>query len=206
MKNTRTRILETALQLFNEQGLSQVTLRTIAQALGMSQGNLNYHFKKREEIIEALYLELVAKMDANMQRTQSELNHLKIVYEGTLTMMRCFYEYRFFMLDFVQIMREETNIRAHYIQLRELRKMQFEGLFQVLIQAGLMREKELEDEYENLYIRMAIMGDFWISSAITTQDLSPDLIGVYGRVLLQEFYPYLTEKGKREFLVLNFEF
>lgn len=202
MKNTKTRILETALDLFNEQGLSQVTLRTIAQEMGISQGNLNYHFKKREEIIEALYQELVAKMDENMTRARTGEINLKDFAQGSITMMRCFYEYRFFMLDFVQIMREQVNIRAHYIQLQEIRKMQFLGLFQLLIQAGLMREKEFESEYENLYMRMVILGDFWLSSAMTTQDLSPSLIDKYAPILFEAIYPYLTAKGKG-FLVDN---
>ena len=55
MKDTKEIIINTALKLFNTEGLSKVTLRTIANKMGISQGNLNYHFKKRDDIIEALY-------------------------------------------------------------------------------------------------------------------------------------------------------
>ncbi len=59
--------------------------------------------------------------------------------------------------------------------------------------------EEIEDEYLHLYSRMNIMGDFWLSSAITTQVLSPTLINKYSLIIFQEFYPYLTSKGKEQF-------
>ena len=66
MKNTKGTILNTALKLFNSQGLSKVKLRTIANNMGISQGNLNYHFKKREDVIETLYFRLVENINQNM--------------------------------------------------------------------------------------------------------------------------------------------
>ena len=53
MKNTRKNILNASKVLFNELGYSQVTIRMIALQLNMSSGNLNYHFKKRENIVKS---------------------------------------------------------------------------------------------------------------------------------------------------------
>ena len=76
MKNTKDRILDTSLELFNSLGLSKVTLRTIANKMGISQGNLNYHFKKREEIIETLYFQLVQNIDNSMLDIEKSKNML----------------------------------------------------------------------------------------------------------------------------------
>jgi AcrR family transcriptional regulator len=53
----RKQILQTGKALFNEHGSNAVSTRDIAQAPGISKGNLSYHFKKKEETMEAILLE-----------------------------------------------------------------------------------------------------------------------------------------------------
>ena len=48
--NKRQRILTTALMLFNHQGSHQVSTNHIAKAMGISPGNLYYHFRNKGEI------------------------------------------------------------------------------------------------------------------------------------------------------------
>ena len=203
MKKTKERILATALHLFNERGIASVTLRTIAQEMGISQGNLNYHFKKRDDILEALYLQLVAKMDANVANFQVTAINLQFFFDLSKMMMLQFYEYRFFMLDFVQIMRNNQVINQHYTQLTQLREMQFLGLFQLWIEAGFMRPEAFENEYKNLYVRMNILGDFWLSTAFIQQDLSEASIDKYAAIIFENIYPYLTLTGQDAFQNLS---
>ena len=74
-------ILEAARTLFNERGYSQVTIRMIAVKLNMSSGNLNYHYKKREDIFEALYFEMVSEFDERIKYLPNIL--MKINYPSS---------------------------------------------------------------------------------------------------------------------------
>ena len=49
--STKTRILETALDLFNAEGVAALSAVDIASALGISPGHLYYHFKGKPEIL-----------------------------------------------------------------------------------------------------------------------------------------------------------
>ena len=52
---TRDRILECALQLFNRQGEPNVSTLEIANELGISPGNLYYHFHGKEPLVIGLF-------------------------------------------------------------------------------------------------------------------------------------------------------
>jgi len=55
---TRERILEVALELFNEQGYEKTSLREIADRLGVTKAALYYHFQRKEDILLELHLRL----------------------------------------------------------------------------------------------------------------------------------------------------
>ncbi len=57
MTPTKQRIVASAIRLFNEQGVAEVRLQQIADAAGMSTGNLAYHFSNKEAILEAAILQ-----------------------------------------------------------------------------------------------------------------------------------------------------
>jgi len=201
MKKTKDIILETALDLFNTQGLSKVTLRTIAKKMGISQGNLNYHFKKREDIIEALYFQLVNNIDKNMADLQQPKNPFQLLVSISQTIMFNFFKYRFFLLDFVQIMRENEKIKTHYLELTIQREEQFSMLFKLLIENDLMRKEVLPNEYKNLYKRFQMLSEFWISDAeIRDTNLTKKTISLYSEILTQSIFSYLTLKGQKEYL------
>ncbi len=59
---TRDRILECALQLFNQQGEPNVSTLEIANELGISPGNLYYHFHGKEPLILGLFERFQAEL------------------------------------------------------------------------------------------------------------------------------------------------
>ena len=52
--STKSRILETALALFNAEGVGALSAVDVASALSISPGHLYYHFKGKAELVAAL--------------------------------------------------------------------------------------------------------------------------------------------------------
>lgn len=199
MKKTKVKILNAALRLFNQYGIAKVTTRRIATKMKISQGNLTYHFRKRDDILENLYINLVEEIDVRML-SQEIKTPMEMLYRLSITMMETLYEYRFFMLDFAHIMRDNKTIRLHYQQLIQKRQQQYVQIFLVLHEQGLMNAQAYEGEYVNLYKRMQIIGDFWISSAEIRGEIElAHVVSSYAETLAGELYPYFTPAGRRTF-------
>ena len=69
--NTRQRIVEAALELFNQEGERHVTTNHIAAHLSISPGNLYYHFRNKQAIVLELFSQFEAMADPLLQRPQN---------------------------------------------------------------------------------------------------------------------------------------
>jgi AcrR family transcriptional regulator len=56
--NTKDQIISESLRLFNDRGEENVGVREIARAIGISPGNLSYHFPRKEDILRYHYQQL----------------------------------------------------------------------------------------------------------------------------------------------------
>lgn len=80
---TRERIIEAADQLFYEQGFEHTSFAQIAQAVGISRGNFYYHFRTKDDILDAV-------INLRLQRTGAMLEHWEVAGETPADRIRCF--------------------------------------------------------------------------------------------------------------------
>lgn len=201
MNATKHKILIKSLDLFNDCGISNVSLRDIANKSGISVGNLQYHFKKREDIIEALYFQLVEKIDSIYFIKTDDL--LQSFLNTSVDIFTILYEYHFFLLDFITITRRNKKIKKHYSELSKRREIEFIKVVDVLIKNGLFREELLKNEYHSLFKRIEVISNFWFSSILIQADvLSKESIEQYSLLISQSIYPYLTNEAKKQYAAI----
>lgn len=199
MKNTKEKIIAKALELFNNDGVRETTLRKIARELGISQGNLTYHYKTKDEIIEKLYFDLAEKMNTEMQKMTVQSSSMQVLYTSSSITMKGLYAYRFLLRDLYKILKESEKLKVHYAQLQQLRTQQTSQIFTALVQEEMVRPPEFEGEYERFYERLNILGDNWINAHELLTDQIADPVKHYVDLLVEMLYPYLTEKGKKAY-------
>ena len=198
--DTKQRILEASLALFNKEGTEVITVRHIAKEIGISHGNLCYHFPTTDDIVTKLYYNLVEELDTLIKSMQEKRQEALVGQSGR-SILELLYKYRFLMLNFVDVMRRLPDVKKHYQKLQDRRRSEFKQVFQNLVEAGLMRPELYPGFYDDLITNMTIIGDAWILNAeILYKGKEKDKLDFYHRVTNSLITPLLTEKGLETFV------
>lgn len=185
----REDILRTSTVLFNERGYGNVSLRDISGALGISVGNLNYYFAKKQDILQAI-------MERNFLLTaaQEDITTLAQLHEFLGRMLDSLSAHAFYFRDpsiHGLNLRGEENVNGLYhIFVRVLEELKAQGLFQ----DGLTPER-----LESLVKVLMLSHLAWIQP-------SPQYSAVQG-MTREEFLtahwllldPYFTDRGREEY-------
>ena len=199
---TKQKILNSARELFNEKGISATSMRDIAENIKISPGNLTYHFRYKEKIVEAIYYELIQAIDTGLATIDRSTNELSMFYQSTETMMYIVFDYRCIFRELYKILDNNSELKKHYIQLKEFRHQQFLVIIQQMVDLKIIRAEKIENEYERLSRRMYLLSDNWIN-ALELQDFSyPKGIIYYTDLIFDILFPYMTKKGEKQYLAL----
>jgi AcrR family transcriptional regulator len=98
-RDTRHRILVSSLLLFNEQGVPRTTINDIADEIDISPGNLHYHFRRKEEIVDALTAEFQADARKVLHPPDSETVSLDDFWWFLHHLLELKGAYRFMLTD-----------------------------------------------------------------------------------------------------------
>ncbi len=80
---TRDQILESADQLFYQQGYEHTSFSDIAKAVRISRGNFYHHFKTKDEILHAV-------IDLRANNTRAMLEEWESGHEDPMARIRCY--------------------------------------------------------------------------------------------------------------------
>jgi len=126
-------ILETALKLFNETNTQSATTNHIAKAMGISPGNLHYHYKNREEIVRLLYNQLKTEASLTVQEPPKTLKKLR---EHEKLLIQIQWKYRFFFKEMLFLFSRDALLEEMYIKDNISHRERITYSMQIFVQKG----------------------------------------------------------------------
>ncbi|MCP1116777.1 TetR/AcrR family transcriptional regulator [Robbsia andropogonis] len=189
-RRTRERILELSLKLFNDIGEPNVTTTTIAEEMEISPGNLYYHFRNKDDIIESIFRQFEKELDTRMQflaprsasnaparsdaslppaehrprdETQSNRERPTIteVWHYLEQMADFLWTYRFFYRDLNDLLARNRKLEKHFKEIVE-RKVHFaQQLCEQLVSDGEMEASPAE--IDQIATNIGIIATYWLS-------------------------------------------
>ena len=193
---TKEKIIQTALKVFNEQGLEATSIRKIAETMGITHGNLRYHYKTKADIVYQIFLDLQAAIDQEFENIFEEGISIAAILKTNEQSAAKFMEYRFFMYDFIAISRLYPRVKKGLQDNFKARKQQINAVFQYFIATGILKPEPFKGIYEMIMEGLFIVNDFWMPSfEIYSEESMEENIMYYCNLWVIHFYPYLTETG-----------
>ena len=158
---TRERILQCALELFNEHGEPNVTTLDIANELDISPGNLYYHFRGKEALLDELLADFIDKTHGllHLDTHAGELEpedfwlFLHLLFESIIA-------YRFLFQDLSNLMGRYSIIaRSMHQWVNALRATLYRLLFALHEQQRLLCDEEALERLLDVLCQTVL---FWL--------------------------------------------
>ena len=198
-RGTARRILDHAREAFNERGVAAVGIREIARQLGLSPGNVSYHFPTKEMLIAALAEEVHAANDALVQAPAGPLDFAKV--DAILrTIMRRDLENRWFMADYVGLLLALPALRPLHDAMQRGRERRVDAVMGRLVEAGLLDAERTRRARARLRQQILTQVFFWLPAAIlAAPDRDPaERLDAHAAAALALFLPCCTAAGRRQ--------
>ena len=190
--NTHDRILETALRLFNQSGTAAVSTNHIADALGISPGNLYYHFRNKEAIIRALFEQQFAHWDVIYSLPDDRmptLVDLRRLVDDTFPVS---WEYRFIYRELIALLRRDGELHRRWVEVRARGFDGFRQLIEVFAAAGVLRSPDDPNVVTRLAELVWMINEFWLASVeVSGQAVDAAQMAHGAELMRQVLEPYI---------------
>jgi len=190
--STKDKILATALKMFNETSTQASTTNHIAAEMGISPGNLHYHFKNREEIVRTLYHNKNAESILSVDKFPSSIVEL---LEHQKMLNKVFWKYRFFQRELSILLFRDPAFKEEYIKDNISHRTRIIAIYKNLVENGDLHVR-YDNELEHLADMVLLVVQYYISfcetmgHAMDYSCIENSLSHIQGAIR-----PYLTEQA-----------
>ncbi len=196
---TKDKIIESAIQLFNNSGVSNVTIRQIAAKIGISHGNLEYYYKNKEILIVAIYngmTEEMSKVYPDDETIELTFRHFHLLL---MHLEQFQLKYRFFHQDLLEITRKYAAVSPLLAENIQIRKRQMRKYFENFLKQKFLLEEPEEGYYLRLQYTILIMITFWLPQNEVLTSFNFDQNVEMTKHVWELLIPNMTKSGIKEY-------
>ncbi len=197
---TKDKIIATAINLFNLHGTKAISTNHIAKEMGISPGNLYYHFRSKNDIIRSISdnfsNELGSVFKIQLDTISDFSSNLTSLFNRFFKIQQ---SYQFLFLEGVHLTRQDSRLLDNYTNLRNLIKKGYSELLSNLVKIKIMKKQSLNIIDDLLDAQWIIMW-YWINHTILDRNTYDDFQIKKGiKLSFSIIKPQLTSIGKVAF-------
>lgn len=191
----RQRILECALELFNEHGSMLVSTNHIAGAAQISPGNLYYHFRNKEAIILELMRQMVTLWNSRSQELAQQAPSLSLIEQQLEQVFQTVWSYRFIHRELSPILQAYPSVKSFCVPVLQQRQTEITQIIRLFTQAGIVQCRD-DSEIEFIATQLLYIPLFWQNFLDATgQEANRENIQQGIQMMKQLLQPYLSNSA-----------
>ena len=205
-RRTAERILATALDLFNRYGEPNVATTLIASDMGISPGNLFYHFPAKELLVNALFDEYVHDMD-QLLPAAADVRDMEHAWFFMHSLFELIWRHRFIYRDLNDLLSKNRHLEGQVKGVLQRKQKAFEAMLSGLQEQGLLSQGAFERQ--SCATHMVVLLTWWLSYEYVQnprhalEDTNADHSALRGaQQVLGLLLPYLDELPKLQLQAL----
>ncbi|WP_213952830.1 TetR/AcrR family transcriptional regulator [Variovorax sp. dw_954] len=159
-RRTAQRILEASLDLFNRFGEPNVSTTLVAAELGISPGNLYYHYPAKDALINRLYEDYELELNELLHASEG-VNDVEDAWFFMHSLFELIWRYRFLYRDLNDLLSKNRLLETRFQLVLDNKARAIRTLL-----AGMARADNLEidlREVEALSRSMVVVLTYWLS-------------------------------------------
>ncbi|MCF8178730.1 MAG: TetR/AcrR family transcriptional regulator [Sulfuritalea sp.] len=160
-RRTRERILETSLVLFNDFGEPNVTTQLISDEMGISPGNLYYHFHNKDEIIESLFADFEREIEETLAAPVRRAPNVEDIWLFLHLIFEGIWKFRFLYRDINELLSRNRHLEIHFKRIVAHKVQTAAAICRGLVATGDM--KASTPEIQALALNMTVVATYWLS-------------------------------------------
>lgn len=160
-RRTRERILETSLKLFNDFGEPNVTTQLISDEMGISPGNLYYHFHNKDEIVESLFADFEREIEDTLSAPTRRAPNVEDIWLFLHLIFEAIWKFRFLYRDINELLSSNRLLETHFKRIVARKVGTATAICKGLVATGDMRATPAE--IQALAINMTVVATYWLS-------------------------------------------
>ena len=159
-RRTFERIASVTLDLFNRYGEPHVSTTLISSELGISPGNLYYHFPSKDQLVNHLYDQYEAAM-LSLLDAGGDVQDIEDAWFFLHTLFERVWDHRFLYRDLNHLLSGNRHLETHFHAVLERKTLALRQMLESLARAGLMQIGP--ETVQTLSASMAVMVTYWLS-------------------------------------------
>jgi len=160
-RRTRERILATALEMFNAFGERAVATTAIAVEMGISPGNLYYHFRSKEQIVDGLFDQFRRDIETTLAAPEARLPNAEDCWLFLHLVFEAIWKYRFIYRDINDLVSRYRMIETSFRRILSHKRRVAERILAGLVEAGQLAATPAE--IQTLAQNIVLVATYWMS-------------------------------------------